>query len=815
MLQRYFGNTIVRVFAAILTAFMVLITVSAYGSQRAPGPTVGSASAPASSSAKSPQRALIDQYCTNCHNSDDKVAGLDLEKMSLDQVAEGAETWEKVVKKLRGGMMPPLGQPKPPQAGVESLIAMLETSLDRAGAAKPNPGRTSIHRLNRTEYGNAIRDLLDIHLDVAELLPPDDESNGFDNMADVLRLSPSLLEQYLAASRKISSLAVGNLATLPITQTYRIPPDQSQADHVEGLPLGTRGGILIHQNFPLDAEYDLNAVVLRNVLGYMPGLEWPHQLEITVDDERVFMVPVGGPDDNRMSDANFATAAEAIDNRTKTRLPLKAGPHAIGVAFLRKASAESDEPLQPHTRDHDLQNMNGIPYIDHVDITGPFKPTGLGETPSRRRIFTCGPGMISATAAADETTCAKKILATLARRAFRQPVGDADLAPFVDFYQAGRKKGTFESGIENSLQAILTSPRFLFRTEIDPSNVTSGSIYRLGDVELASRLSFFLWSSIPDEELLGLAEKGKLKEPAVLEAQVQRMLADSRSQALTSNFAGQWLFLRNLQSARPDGPTFPNFDDNLRQAYRHETELLFESIMRENRSVVDLLSANYTFVNERLAKQYGIPNIYGSQFRRVTLTDPARFGLLGQGSVLTVTSYPNRTSPVLRGKWILENIMGTPPPAPPPGVPPLKENEEGARPRSVRELMEQHRASPTCATCHAVMDPLGFSLENFDATGEWRKKDFSGPIDPSGQLADGTKVNGPVSLREALMKHPDQFVNTMTEKMLTYSLGRGLEYYDMPVVRSIVRDSAKSNYRFTTLVMDIVKSTPFQMKRKS
>ena len=813
MLRRNFKNPILRIFATSVSITTALWTLSAFGSQRAPAGASGSASpqrVSTSPASKSPQRALLDQYCVKCHNEDDNVANLHLDTLSLDHIPEGAETWEKVVMKLRGGMMPPLGQEKPDKASVDALISMLETTLDRNGLAKPNPGRTSIHRLNRTEYGNAVRDLLDLDLDVAELLPPDDESNGFDNIADVLRLSPSLVEQYLAASRKISALAMGDMATLPVTQSFRIPPDRSQADHVEGLPLGTRGGILIRKNFPLDAEYDLNVVLLRNVLGYMPGLEWPHQLEVSIDDERVFLVPVGGADDNRMSDANFAVAAETIDGRTKIRLPLKAGPHAIGVAFLQKAAAESDEPLQLHTRDHDLQNMNGIPQIDHVDITGPFKPTGSGDPPSRRRILSCRP-----TGVADETPCARKILGTIARRAYRQPVGETDMARLMDIYQSGRQKGSFDRGIQNGIQIILTSPRFLFRTEIDPANVASGASYKLGDLELASRLSFFLWSSIPDEELLSLAEKGRLKEPAVFDAQVQRMLDDARSSALVSNFAGQWLFLRNLQSARPDGPTFPNFDDNLRQAYRRETEMLFESIMRENRSVLDLLNANYTFVNERLAKQYGIPNVYGSHFRRVTLTDPARFGLLGQGSVLTVTSYPNRTSPVLRGKWILENILGTPPPPPPPGVPPLKENEEGAKPRSVRELLEQHRAAPACATCHAVMDPLGFSLENFDATGEWRKKDFSGPIDPSGQLADGTKVSGPQSLREALMKHPEQFVTTMTEKMLTYALGRGLEYYDMPVVRSIVKDSSKNNYRFTSVVMGIVKSTPFQMKTKS
>ena len=596
MLRRYFRNPILRFFAIAVALLTALLTLSILGSQRAPGAASGP-SGSASSVSKSPQRAMLDQYCVKCHNQDDRVAGLTLDTMNLDRIPEGAETWEKVVMKLRGGMMPPLGQPKPDQSAVDGLITMLETSLDRAGLAKPNPGRTSIHRLNRTEYGNAVRDLLDLDLDVAELLPPDDESNGFDNIADVLRLSPSLLEQYLSASRKISSLAMGDPATLPVTQTFRIPPDRSQADPVDGLPLGTRGGILIRKNFPLDAEYDVNVVILRNVLGYVPGLEWPHKLEVSIDGERVFLVPVGGPDDNRMSDANFATAAEAIDARTKIRLPLKAGPHTIGVAFLKKASAESDEPLQLHTRDHDLQNMNGIPQIDHVDITGPFKSTGSGDTPSRRRILSCRP-----TGDADESACARKILSTLARRAYRQPVAETDMSRLMEIFQSGRKKGTFESGIENGLQVILTSPRFLFRTEIDPANVAAGASYKLGDLELASRLSFFLWSSIPDEELLGLAEKGRLREPSVLDAQVQRMLADPRSNALVSNFAGQWLFLRNLQSARPDGPTFPNFDDNLRQAYRRETEMLFESIMRENRSVVDLLNANYTFVNERLAK---------------------------------------------------------------------------------------------------------------------------------------------------------------------------------------------------------------------
>jgi hypothetical protein len=730
--------------------------------------------------------------------------------MDVDHPAAGPETWEKVIRKLRGGMMPPHGRPKPSNDDVYKLVSYLETSLDRAEASKPDPGRAAIHRLNRTEYGNAIRDLLALDIDVTDLLPADDESNGFDNIADVLKLSPSLLEQYLAASRKISSLAVGDPAQPAVTQVFRTAPDLAQDEHIEGLPLGTRGGLLIHENFPLDGQYDFRVFLLRNIVGYMKGLEWPHQLEITIDGERVFLAPVGGEEDNKMSDANFAAAADTIDARLRTRIPVKAGPHDVGVSFIRKNSAEYDEPLEPHTRDHDLQNMNGTPIVDRVDITGPDESTGPGNTPSRRRIFTCKP---ASAAAADEAACARKILASLTRRAYRQPVSDADIDVVMKFYDSGRKNGNFEAGIENGLAFILTAPKFLFRTESDPPNAAAGGVYRVNDVELASRLSFFLWSTIPDDELLNVAAQGKLKDPAVLDQQVKRMLADPKSEALTRNFAGQWLFLRNLQSAKPDGHEYPEFDDNLRQAFRRETELFFESILRENRSVLDLLNANYTFVNERLARHYGIPNVYGTQFRRVTLTDQTRMGLLGQGSVLTVTSYPNRASPVLRGKWILENILGTPPPPPPPNVPPLKENEEGAKPKSVRELMEEHRKNPACAGCHAVMDPLGFSLENFDGIGEWRTKDQSGPIDASGQLADGTKVEGPVTLRQALMKHPEQFAGTVTEKMMTYALGRGLEYYDMPVVRGIVHDAARNDYKLSSIIMDIVKSTPFQTRK--
>jgi hypothetical protein len=769
---------------------------------------------PLQSGDPAPHRALIDRYCVTCHSDRVKTAGLTLEKRDLSRIPEDAEVWEKALRKLRGGMMPPQGMPRPAQSNIDALVSFLETSIDSAALSKPNPGRSPLHRLNRAEYANAIRDLLSLEIDATSLLPADDESNGFDNIADVLKVSPSLLEQYLTASRKISGLAVGDSDVTPASQVYRVPPDRSQEDHVEGLPLGTRGGLLVRHNFPLDADYDFSVGLLQNIVGYMPGLEWPHQLEITIDGVRVFLAPVGGEDDNKLSDSNLGIAKDTLDARLRKRIHVQAGPRDVGVAFIRRNSAESDEPLQPFTRDLDLQNMNGIPLVEHLQIAGPFDPTGPGDTPSRRRIFVCRPGGANARAReTNETTCARKILSTLARRAYRQPVSPSDVQTLMDFYQAGRKQGTFDSGIESALRLILASPKFLFRDEPDPPNVAAGAIYAVSDLELASRLSFFLWSSIPDDELLNAAVEGKLKDPAVLERQVRRMLDDARSDTLVRNFAAQWLFLRNLQTFVADQQEFPNFDENLRQSFRRETELFFQSIIRDDRSVIDLIDANYTFVNERLARHYGIPNIYGTRFRRVTLPDENRRGLLGQGSVLTVTSYPNRTSPVLRGKWILDNLLGTPPPAPPPNVPDLKDAHEGGKVLSVRERMEEHRANSACATCHRVMDPLGFSLENFDATGQWRTKEEAGPVDASGRLADGTEVDGPVALRQALLKHPETFARTMTEKLLTYSLGRGLEYYDMPVVRAITRDAAASNYRFSSLVMGIVKSTPFRMKR--
>ncbi len=749
----------------------------------------------------------FNKYCLDCHDYAGREAGLSLEDIDLVNVPEHAEIFEKVIRKLRGGQMPPIGGPRPTKDEKTSLVHYLETALNQASIEHPNPGPASIHRMNRTEYGNAIRDLLALDIDPADYLPADDEGYGFDNIADILRVSPSLLEQYLGGSAKIAALAVGDPKIRAVTSVYRAPSDLSQRGHIEGLPLGTRGGLAIHHYFPLDGQYDFNVFLLRNIVGYMAGLEWPHELEISIDGERVFSAGVGGEADNAASDANMSAAANAIDARLRTRVPVKAGMHDVAVTFVGRSEAETQEPLELHTRDLDLQDMNGIPTVDYVNVTGPFDPSGPGDTPSRERIFTCHP-----TDPSTERPCATEILSTLAHRAYRRPVSESELGTLLKFYDAARAGGGFEAGVESALRVILTSPMFVFRSEPDPAGVAPGTVYKVGDVELASRLSFFLWSSLPDDELLGLAEKGKLGDPDVYRAQVKRMLADPRANSLVTNFADQWLYLRNLPSAHPDVEQFPDFDDNLRTAMRRETELLFENVMREDRPIPELLTADYTFVNERLAKHYGIPDIYGSNFRKVKLTDPNRFGLLGQASILTVTSNPNRTSPVLRGKWVLENVIGAPPPAPPANVPPLVENQAGQAARSVRERLEEHRKNPVCATCHSVMDPLGLALENFDAIGGWRTKEAGGPVDASGRMADGTPLDGPVSLRQALTADPEQFVRVVTGKLLTYALGRGLEAYDMPTVRLIVQNAAKDDYKFSAIIDGIVNSPPFRMR---
>ncbi|MES2624689.1 MAG: DUF1592 domain-containing protein [Pseudomonadota bacterium] len=766
------------------------------------------ATAHAQTSMPAQQAELLDTYCTKCHNEEDWAGSLDLNLISRDDVVSDAETWEKVMRKFRGNMMPPKGNDRPNDNEKAKFVSWLQGSLDSAILAHPNPGKSSLHRLNRTEYGNAIRDLLGLQVDISEFLPADDEGYGFDNIADVLRTSPSLLEQYLQASRKITELAIGDPNIAPISKVYKVTPDLPQAQHIPGLPLGTRGGILIEHNFPLDAEYDINSVLTRSIVGYTFGLEWPHQFEISVDGEQVFVAQVGGEEDNLRSDQNMSAAADLIDARLKTRIPVTAGHHQVAVTFIQKNAAESHEPLELHTRDLDLQNMNGVPSLDYVDIVGPFNSTGSGETTSRSKIFSCYPE-----AAADEKTCAIEILGSIGKRAYRRALEDADLNMIMSFYEDSAENGGFERGIQTALRFILTSPEFLFRSEPDPDSVTPGEVYALSDQALASRLSFFLWSSIPDDELLDLAAKNQLNEPKIFDQQVERMLRDPKAIALVDNFAAQWLFLRNLKSINPDTRTFPNFDDKLRQAFRTETTLFITSIMQNDSSILDMINADYTYVNDRLAQHYGIPNIYGSHFRRVQQTDPNRRGLLGHGSVLTVTSYPNRTSPVLRGKWVLENMIGAPPPSPPPNVPALDENTPGLAALSVRDRLVQHRADPACSGCHAVMDPLGFSLENFDAIGRYRAKDASGVIDSSGELADGTPVKDAISLEQTLMQHPEYFVDTFTEKLLTYALGRGLEYYDMPVVRAITEQAEDQDYRFSAIIKGIVSSVPFRMKQ--
>jgi Protein of unknown function (DUF1592)/Protein of unknown function (DUF1588)/Protein of unknown function (DUF1587)/Protein of unknown function (DUF1585)/Protein of unknown function (DUF1595)/Cytochrome C oxidase, cbb3-type, subunit III len=757
------------------------------------------------------QKAVLNQYCVTCHNDKLRTGGLSLEAADLKDIPPAAETWEKVIRKLRVGAMPPQGMPRPAAPVLDGLAAYLETALDRASTAHPNPGRASMHRLNRAEYANAIRDLLALDIDTTQLLPPDDESSGFGNIADVLKVSPSLLERYLSASWNISRLAIGDSRIVPSTATYRARPDLSQDQHIDGLPLGTRGGILVRHNFPLDGEYVIKVRLWRNTFDLLRGMEDPHQIEISLDGGRLALVTVGGHDDFVQMAQNPGVFGADLDQRLTVRVPVKAGMREISAATILRSHALRDDLIKPFLRTTvDGLDITGDPSVDRVTVEGPFNESGSGDTAPRGRIFTCRPGNSQ-----EELPCARKIFLTLAQRAYRRPATDSDLETLLSFYQRRRNQnGSFEAGIESALEYILASPEFLFRFEPDPAGVAADSAYAVSDVALASRLSFFLWSSPPDDELLKLAAQKRLHEPAVLDQQARRMLADARSGALIVNFAEQWLFLRNLKSAAPNLDTFPDFDDNLRQAMKRETELFFDSIVREDRNVLDLLRADYTFVNERLARHYGIPGVYGSQFRRVPVTDEARRGLLGQASILTVTSYAARTSPVQRGKWILTNILGSPPLPPPPNVPELKENGEDGKPHSLRERMEAHRANPVCAGCHKVMDPIGFALENFDAVGHWRTSDEGARIDPSGTLFNGARVDGPAALRQMLLRRPEVFVGVMTEKLLTYALGRGLEYYDMPAVRRIVRGASARDFRFSSLVLGVIHSAPFQMKIK-
>ena len=748
-------------------------------------------------------KAVIDRYCAGCHNDRAKQGGLSLNTLDPDSADKNPEIWEKVVRKLRARYMPPPGLPRPDEKTYDAVVASLETTLDRASEERPNPGRTNtFRRLNRTEYRNAIRDLLALDVDVLSLLPSDETALGFDNIT-VAELSPTLLDRYLAAAQKISHLAVGGPVRSPGGDTFMLPPDLTQESDFDELPFGTRGGTAVHYNFPLDAEYEIQVRLARDRDSHVEGLNDPQQLELTLDGERIKLFSLQPP-------PRELTDHYALDKDLHLRIPVKAGPHVIGATFLKKTSAVLETEIQPY---HVHFNMDRHPRIQPavytVSVLGPYNASGPGDTPSRRRIFVCRPG-----SPAEESGCATRILSTLARRAYRRPVTGEDLAAPLKFYKEAREQSGFDAGIELALRALLVSPKFLFRIERDPAGVAPNTPYRLSDLDLATRISFLLWSSIPDDELLDTAMQGKLHEPATLERQVRRMLADPRSEALVTSFADQWLYLRNLEFAAPDPRLFPDFDDNLRQAMRRETELFIDSILREDRNVLDLLRANYTFVNERLAKHYGIPDVYGSRFRRIEFgPGDVRGGLLSQASVLTVTSYATRTSPVIRGKWILSNLLASPPPPPPPVVPELKASKAGGKFLTMRERLAEHRDNAACAGCHRLMDPLGFALENYDAVGRWRTLEEGVAVDTSGALPDGRQFSGAAGLQNALLSRPELFVSALSEKLLTYGLGRGLEPYDAPAVRKVVREARASDFRFSSLILGVVNSTPFQMRR--
>ena len=746
-----------------------------------------------------PPSAVLERYCVTCHNERLKTAGLVLDPAGLSRVSDSADVWEKVVRKLRSSSMPPAGAPRPDKAVSDSVLAFLEAELDRAAAAKPNAGTVPLfHRLSRTEYQNAIRDLLAIaampkEMDYSLLLPADNISSGFDNIADLLFVSPSTMERYLDAARKISRLAVGDPEMPPMVNIYKLHPEQLQSARVEDLPFGTRGGLAIRSYFPVDGRYEISVDLAGNARDA--------ELEITVDGERMELTTLG------LGARGAGGRGRGAARPAEFRIPIKAGERLVGVTFVERSRAQGEETLRPRLRSRGTQ-----PAIASVTVSGPYEVTGAGETPSRQRLFVCRPGPTAS--ANEELACARRILQTLTRRAYRRPTTDADVDPLIPFYTAGRAEGSFDKGIERALERVLVSPQFLFRIESQPANIAPATIYRISDTELASRLSFFLWSSIPDDELLDVATAGRLKDPAALEQQVKRLLADPRSESMVTNFAAQWLYLRDIDTKVPDILLFPDFDETLRAAFRRETELFIDSVLRDDRSVLELLSGNYTFVNERLARHYGIPNVQGSHFRRVTFPpDSPRGGLLGQGSILAVTSYTTRTSPVLRGKWVLENLLSAPPPPPPPDVPALKiEGAEPGKTLTMREAMTQHRANPACAGCHARMDPIGFSMENFDALGRWRDRDAGSTIDASGTLPEGTRFEGIPGLRKLLLDHSEEFVSTVTEKLLMYAVGRNLQYYDAPAVRQIVRGAARDNYTLTSLVLGVVKSVPFQMR---
>jgi len=805
----------------LLSALACGITVLAWGAgpaQPAPTAAVGSAapngsSAPADaahqlappSGAQSQQYwAFLNQYCSKCHNAEDWAGGIAYDTMSADQIPADAKIWEHAVRKLQGRLMPPPGNPQPTQGAVDSFVSWMEGNLDQAAVGHVNPGRVALHRLNRKEYANAVWDLLRVRVDADQVLPEDDQADGFDNIANVLQVSPSFLDQYLTAARTVAVEAVGDATPRPVGTQYRVSGGESQYFYEEGLPLGTRGGLQVEHYFPADGEYELNIGNLAAAL-WVFNMEFQHTLIATLDGKRFFETKIGGEQDMKSIDQKQDPAVDAINARLKgIRFHASAGPHKVAVTFVHRSFAESDGRLEEQIPGG---GQDKVLRIASFEVKGPFKVTGISETPSRKQIFICHPS-----SAQDETPCAERIVSALAEHAFRKPVTPSDLQPFMRIYQEGRTGGDFDAGIRRAITAILASPYFLYRAEPVPQQqVKADGAYHVTDLELASRLSFFLWSSVPDDELLNLASQNRLHEPQVLQAQVRRLLADPRSMTLASNFAFQWLDVERLDEIKPDPNLFPYVADP-RDDYRTEMRLFVDSIFREDHDVLDLLTANYTYVNERLALLYGINDVRGDRFRRVTLTDSHRFGLLGKGAFLMGTSYPNRTAPVLRGQWILERINGTPPAAPPPAVPSLKENKAGEKPHTVREAMAMHRSKPSCFACHGVLDPLGLAFENFDAVGRWRDKDriAQTAIDASGVLPDGSKVSGPEDVRAALLRHPDQFVQTLTEKLMTYALGRTLDYTDMPTVRGIVRTAARDDYRFSSIVLSIVNSPQFQ-----
>jgi hypothetical protein len=757
----------------------------------------------------SQQWQTLEQYCTDCHNRDDFTANIAFDRMTPASVAHEPEIFEKVVRRLRGRLMPPPGGPQPDQATIDSLVAWLEASLDAAAPQHAPPGHIAVHRLNRKEYANAVRDLLALDVDPATLLPEDDRIEGFDNIAAALQVSPSFVEQYVSAARSVAVQAVGKADVRPGSSTYEAAPGTPNS-HIDGLPLGTRGGILAEHYFPADGEYEINIANMAQAL-WVDHMEFENTMIVVVDGKRVYETVIGGEEDMRAIDQLQDPAVEAINARLKNiRFAATAGPHKVGVTFLRRTAAESDDRLQMFLpgggQDHVLS-------VSSFQLSGPYNPSGVSPTPSRERIFTCYPER-----GEQQLPCAEEIISTIAARAFRRPLTELDIGELLEYYRDGVRAGGFEEGVRSAITGILANPYFLYRAERPPPTLTAGEPYKISELELASKLSFFLWNTLPDEELLGLALKGRLGDPAVRKEQVLRMLADARAATLASNFAFQWLHLQRLDEVQPDRGIFPYASGagDPRGDFVTELTLFVESIFEEDRSVVDLLTANHTYVNERLAALYGIRDVKGDRFRRVELEDSVRFGLLGKGAVLMASSYPNRTSPVLRGAFVLENITGTPPAPPPANVEAFPEAEVGtSKARTVREIMAAHRASPGCFSCHGVMDPLGFALENFDAVGMWRERDrfAKTAIDASGELPDGTKLHGPDDLRNALLRRPDQFVQTFTERLLTYALGRSVEYYDMPAVRKIVREAQGENFRFSALIWAIVESDPFQMRR--